>query len=130
MVAGHFGFAAVVKSGVPTAPLWVLMLATQWLDVFFVPLYLAGIETIVPLDPGNAGNLPLLGFGLWGYPVVAALLELALVLGGAYFYHRRAMAVPVSAALSAAHQRRRVLTASGVVTGLMLLSLIGPIIGI
>ena len=198
MVAGHFGFAAGVKSGVPAAPLWALMLATQWLDVFFVPLYLAGIETIVPLDPtnpnaygaglihanythslvgalvlsliagglawgrwgrrvglaiggvafshwildlivhhpdlpilpGNAGNLPVLGFGLWGYPVVAVLVELVLVLGGAYLYHRRATALPVSGSLTAAQLRRRRLTASGVVTGLMLLSLIGSIIGV
>jgi hypothetical protein len=53
MVAGHFGFAAGVKSQVPSAPLWALMLATQWLDVFFVPLYLMGIETIDPVDPAN-----------------------------------------------------------------------------
>ena len=39
MVPGHFGFAAAVKSRVPSAPLWALMLATQWLDVFFVPLF-------------------------------------------------------------------------------------------
>src|SRR5919202_92129 len=142
MVAGHFGFAAGVKSQVPSAPLWALMLATQWLDVFFVPLYLMGIETIDPVDPanpnaygggvihavythslvgavllsaiagllaylrwgqrigvviaavafshwvldlfvhrpdlpilpGNAGDLPQLGFGLWQVPIVAAVL--------------------------------------------------------
>src|SRR5262245_53872924 len=161
MVAGHFGFAAGVKSGVPSAPLWALMLATQWLDVFFVPLYLMGIETIDPVDPanpnaygggvihaiythslvgalvlsaiagglawsrwgrrvgvviggvafshwlldlivhradlpllpGNAGGFPELGFGLWRYPAVSALVELALVLVGAYLYHRRATAL-------------------------------------
>ena len=150
MVAGHFGLAAGVKAQVPGAPLWVLMLASQWLDVFFVPLYLAGLETIDPVDPANpnvygggvihavythsllgavllsvlagvlawqlwgrriglvitavafshwlldllvhradlpilpanAGNLPQLGFGLWQVPIVAALLELLLVLGG------------------------------------------------
>src|SRR5919199_4888178 len=53
MVAGHFGLAAGVKSQVPAAPLWALMLATQWLDVFFVPLFLMGIETIEPTDPVN-----------------------------------------------------------------------------
>lgn len=38
MIAGHFGFAAAVKAREPEAPLWALMLATQWLHVVFVPL--------------------------------------------------------------------------------------------
>ena len=38
---------------VPSAPLWALMLSTQWLDIFFVPLFLLGIETIDPTDPAN-----------------------------------------------------------------------------
>src|SRR5215467_9756928 len=53
MVSGHFGLAAGVKSQVPPAPLWALMLATHWLDVVFVPLFLLGIETITPIDPAN-----------------------------------------------------------------------------
>ena len=189
MVAGHFGLAAGVKAGAPTAPLWALMLASQWLDVFFVPLFLAGIETIDPVDPanpnvyggsvihavythslvgsvllsalaglvawwlwgrrvggviaavafshwvldllvhrpdlpilpGNAGGLPQLGFGLWQVPVVSAGLELILVLGGAFLYYRRASQLPDS--------RRQVVTASGVVTGLMLLTLVLNVLG-
>jgi len=46
MIAGHFGLAAAVKSYARQAPLWALMLATVWLDVIFVPLFLMGIETI------------------------------------------------------------------------------------
>lgn len=49
MIAGHFGLAAAVKSRSREAPLWVLMLATVWLDVIFVPLYLSGIETLEPV---------------------------------------------------------------------------------
>jgi Glutathione S-transferase, C-terminal domain len=45
MIAGHFGFAAIVKSREPEAPLWALMLATVWLDIVFVPLFLMHIET-------------------------------------------------------------------------------------
>ncbi|HVY20257.1 MAG TPA: hypothetical protein VHA70_09290 [Bauldia sp.] len=48
MIAGHFGFAAAVKAKEPTVPLWSLMLATSWLDVVFIPLFLSGIETIEP----------------------------------------------------------------------------------
>src|SRR5690348_12228969 len=48
MIAGHFGLAAGVKSRERTVPLWALMLATVWLDVFFVPLFILKIETVVP----------------------------------------------------------------------------------
>jgi len=55
MIAGHFGFAALVKSSAPRVPLWALMLATVWLDIVFVPLYLAGIESIEPVPGTNGG---------------------------------------------------------------------------
>ena len=153
MIAGHFGFAAAVKSRVPETPLWALMLATVWLDIVFIPLFVMGIETTQPADdghtgygaliihadythslvgmallsailgvlaglfwgkrtgivvglvaashwlldlfvhrgdlpilPGNFGNLPQFGFGMWRYPMAAASLELALVLVGAWMY--------------------------------------------
>lgn len=54
MIAGHFGLAAAVKSRERQAPLWALMLACQWLDVIFVPLFLAGIERLVPVA-GTSG---------------------------------------------------------------------------
>jgi hypothetical protein len=49
MIAGHFGFAAMVKGREQSTPLWVLMLASVWLDIVFVPLFLAGIETMQPV---------------------------------------------------------------------------------
>lgn len=54
MIAGHFGFAAMIKARERATPLWALMLATQWLDVVFVPLYAMGIERIEPI-PGPPG---------------------------------------------------------------------------
>ena len=161
MIAGHFGFAALVKSREPTAPLWGLMLATVWLDVVFVPLLMLHVETLQPVHPGyggliihadythsivgmilisvvlglaflprwgrrvaavialvamshwvldlivhrpdmpvlpgNVGNLPRLGFGLWAEPRVAALMELLLVLMGALMYWRAARRVSFTA---------------------------------
>jgi hypothetical protein len=160
MIAGHFGFAAAVKSRERQVPLWALMLATVWLDVVFVPLFIAKIETItqVPgatgsygsgiihadythsllgalvlslifgiiaasawgrrtgavlgavvfshwlLDlivhrpdlsilPGNYGNLPVFGFGLWRFPLAAMTVELAIVAAGSWLYWRAARAV-------------------------------------
>jgi membrane-bound metal-dependent hydrolase YbcI (DUF457 family) len=55
VIAGHFAFAAAVKSRETSVPLWALMLATQWLDVVFVPLFLTGIERI-ELLPGSKGG--------------------------------------------------------------------------
>jgi membrane-bound metal-dependent hydrolase YbcI (DUF457 family) len=198
VIAGHYGLAVGAKATTPGAPLWALLLATQWLDLFFVPLYLAGVETAVPLDPaapnayggavihadythslvgalllaalagllarwrwgpsvgaalaavafshwlldlvvhradlpllpGNAGGLPLLGLGLWRWPAVSATVELLLVLGGAALYYRAATRLPPGEPPDGAAQRRRVLTASAVVTLLMLLSLLANVLGL
>ncbi|MEI9902605.1 MAG: hypothetical protein WDN06_00420 [Asticcacaulis sp.] len=60
MIAGHFGFAAAVKSRERATPLWALMLATVWLDIVFVPLLFMKVETLKPV-PGvhqpYGGNL-------------------------------------------------------------------------
>ena len=141
MIAGHFGLAAAVKAREPSTPLWAMMLATAWLDVVFVPLFLTHVETVepapgatasygggiihadythslvgavvlsailgaagwaiwnrrvgivlglvafshwildlvvhrmdLPILPGNALDLPRLGFGLWQLPDVSALV--------------------------------------------------------
>ena len=55
MIAGHFGLAAAVKSREQQTPLWALMLACQWLDLVFVPLFLLGVEHISPV-PGTNGD--------------------------------------------------------------------------
>jgi membrane-bound metal-dependent hydrolase YbcI (DUF457 family) len=158
VIVGHCGLAAGAKSIDIRAPLWSLMLATQWLDVAFTPLFLLGIETIetlpeggygevvihadythsligalvlsaafgavawwrwdrrlglllgavafshwvldlivhrgdMPILPGNAGNLPLLGFGLWGTPLASILLEVVLLVLGVFLYWRSARSV-------------------------------------
>ena len=78
MIAGHFGFAALVKSRERQAPLWALMLSTVWLDIVFVPLFLAGIETI-ELVPGTHGG--------YGAGIIHADYTHSLV--GALFTFRR-----------------------------------------
>lgn len=82
MIAGHFGFAALVKSREREVPLWSLMLATVWLDIVFVPLFLAGIETIQQA-PGTRGGY---GAGIihanYTHSLVGAIV-LSAILGAA-----------------------------------------------
>ena len=40
----------------------------------------------MPILPGNLGHLPRLGFGLWQFKSVSVVLELLLVLLGAWYY--------------------------------------------
>jgi uncharacterized membrane protein len=102
VVAGHFGFAAGVKSAATSAPLWALMLATVWLDVVFVPLFAAGIETLGPVagTRGGYGNVIIHAdytHSLVGAAVLAVLFGLAaalpwgrrvgIVLGAMVFSH-------------------------------------------
>jgi membrane-bound metal-dependent hydrolase YbcI (DUF457 family) len=187
MMAGHFGLAAGVKASQISIPLWVLMVATQWLDIVFVPFVASGIETYeripgtasyggllihadythslagalllsviiglpaawawggrsgavvggvsfshwlldfvthrgdLPLLPGNAGNFPKLGLGLWQLPITTAAIELILVAAGAFFYWRAADGVALSAG-----RGRRLAVANGVmalVFGIIVLAL-------
>jgi membrane-bound metal-dependent hydrolase YbcI (DUF457 family) len=79
MIAGHFGFAALTKARERQVPLWALMLATVWLDIVFVPLYVAGIETIETV-PGSRGGY---GAGIIHADYTHSLLG-ALVLSGIF----------------------------------------------
>lgn len=56
MFVGHFGLATIVKTKEKTLPLWVLLVGSQLLDIIFIPLWLLGIETIVPIGNGGYGE--------------------------------------------------------------------------
>jgi hypothetical protein len=58
MIAGHFGFAAAVKSCEPETPRSALMIATISLDVVFVPLFLSGVETVQSADRAHTATAP------------------------------------------------------------------------
>ena len=70
----------------------------------------------LPLLPGNAGGLPLLGYGLWRFPVASILLEAALLLRGVLLYWRVAdrNRTPVTGKVTPALVRGALL-ASGIV---------------
>jgi hypothetical protein len=101
VIAGHFGLSAAVKSAEPALPLWSLMLATAWLDVMFIPLFAAGIETITPV-PGTAGGY---GNGIihadWTHSLVGALVLSAIY--GALFLRWGRRAGWILAAVAFSH---------------------------
>lgn len=183
MTPGHFGLAAGAKKFAPRVPLWALFLSTYLLDVVFVFLLAAGVESITPLDPahpnaygqiiihaeythslvgalaisalagwlasrrwerrggitigivtfshwildllvhrpdlpilpGNLGNLPLLGLGLWEYPRASMALELLLILVGATFY--------LFSVIKLSEENRRRAWTAGLVTAALLVLL-------
>jgi hypothetical protein len=82
----------------------------------------------LPILPGNFGNLPLLGFGLWQYPTVSAMIELVLVIGGTWFYYRAAKQA-AEASTNQKEQRRRALTSTIGVAVLLLLLLTSNVLG-
>jgi hypothetical protein len=82
----------------------------------------------LPILPGNLGNLPLLGFGLWQYPAISAILELALVIGGTWFYYRAAMQAAEASANP--EQRGRAMTSTVGLAVLLLLLLASNVLGL
>jgi hypothetical protein len=80
MIAGHFGFAAIVKSRDRQTPLWALMLACQWLDVIFVPLLILGIERLTPVPGTTGGYGDVIIYADYTHSLVGALI-LSLVFG-------------------------------------------------
>ncbi len=80
MTASHFGFAAAVKSPAPSVPLWALMLSTDLLDVVFIVLVAAGIESFAPLDPAHPAYGETLIQAYYSHSLVGAAL-IAVIAG-------------------------------------------------
>lgn len=78
-----FALAVRVATGsMATGALAGLVVLSHWL-----------IDLIVHIpDLTIVGSPPKLGFGLWNYPAIAVPLELAVLLGSAWFYARRTRA--------------------------------------
>ena len=70
----------MVKWRQPRIPLWSLMLATAWLDIVFVPLFLMGIETVKPVSGLHAGYGENIIYADYTHSLVGALV-LSAVLG-------------------------------------------------
>ncbi len=74
--------------------------------------------------PGNLGELPLLGFGLWKYERISILIESALIIGGAYMYFKYVL-------LRGEENKNQWSIGAGTVMAfLLMLSLISDVMGI
>jgi len=78
----------------------------------------------LPILPGNFGNLPLLGFGLWEYPRASTALELILILVGTCLYFYSALKV------SKGDKHRIAWTVSLVTASLLILLFVTNILGL
>ncbi|WP_274362445.1 permease [Paenibacillus thermotolerans] len=78
----------------------------------------------LPILPGNAGDLPLLGLHLWNYPAASMAVEFALIAIGFVMYFR---SVLHRAGLP---NKSKALAASGIMGLLLILSLITDVFGI
>jgi hypothetical protein len=90
LLAVVFGLAAAIPWGRRTGVVLGLVVFSHWV------LDLIVHRPDLPLLPGGAGNLPRLGFGLWRHPLAAMIVELALVVAGAFLYWRAARATVAS----------------------------------
>ncbi len=85
MFVGHYGVSYAARSLAPRVPLWVLFIATQWMDVVWSVLVLLGIEklNIVPgFTEANALDLYYMPYthGLPGSIVVSLIFGLIVAL--------------------------------------------------
>ncbi|WP_342429559.1 permease [Neobacillus sp. FSL H8-0543] len=72
----------------------------------------------MPILLGNAGNFPLLGFGLWESVFASILFELLIIIAGAIFYFRYALK-------SSGHDHRgKAITAGCAMTAFLFLSFV------
>lgn len=73
----------------------------------------------LPILPGNAGNLPMLGLGLWSHPVISAVVELAICATGVVLYVRATQKATRNDAKQ--RDRRRGVVSSVVAAALLLM---------
>ncbi len=84
----------------------------------------------LPILPGNLGNLPLLGFGLWAFPVVSIVLEGALIAVGAVLYITSAWSRSGASSPRQRSNHTSAIIAGVVISLLLVLSLVTDVLGV
>ncbi len=84
----------------------------------------------LPILPGNLGNLPLLGFGLWAFPVVSIVMEAILIVAGGVLYFSSALSRAKETGAHRDGRRTWAIVAGTVMCLLLVLSLVTDVTGI
>ncbi|GIO34248.1 permease [Paenibacillus albilobatus] len=87
----------------------------------------------LPVLPGNLGNLPLMGFGVWRSPGISMALEIALIAVGSAMYYLSLRSRVRKAAKSGNSRPSllgRAMWTGAVMAGLLALSLVSDLLGI
>lgn len=95
MYAGHLAVGLLIKSRVPRAPTWALLVGVGLLDLVFGVLVLAGVER-VRITPGVAPGFALESIA-WSHSLAASLAWSLLF---ALCFHRHGRAVVAAVAIS------------------------------
>lgn len=78
----------------------------------------------LPMLPGNFGNLPLLGLGLWKLPIASILIETIVISIGAFMYFRS-----ITTKSNGGKQALNI-TAGSIMGLLLILSLVTDVVGV
>jgi hypothetical protein len=93
VLSALLGALLAIRNGRRAGVVVALVAASHWL--LDLPMH----RSDMPLLPGNAGDLPRLGFGLWRSPTASALVELGfLLVGTGLYWHAARKAEPSSRA--------------------------------
>lgn len=101
MFVGHYAASLAAKRCVPQAPLWLLFVAVQLLDLLFFPLYLLGIGQLRLIDGPGAVHFELPHMP-WSHSLAAAVLWSVLAGAATWVVLRRRSAHAVGVALAVA----------------------------
>lgn len=91
VLSAGFGAPFVYRRGLRSGVVLALVSFSHWV------LDLVMHRADMPLLPGDLGNFPRFGLGLWQFPQAAIAVEAVLVVAGAWLYHRAARSVSKAA---------------------------------
>ena len=88
MFVGHYGVSLAAKGADRNIPLWVLFIATQWIDVLWGPLVAADIEKVRITEGFTKVNALDLYYMPYTHSLTAAV-GWAVIVAGIYFWLKK-----------------------------------------
>lgn len=88
MFVGHYGVSLAAKGANRSIPLWVLFIATQWVDVLWGPLVAADVEKVRIIEGFTEVNALDLYYMPYTHSLTAAI-SWSVIVGGIYLWLRK-----------------------------------------